>query len=79
MSVTETRARVVDFVDPYYFDAGGDSIRAIQIVNRLRRAGWAFDVREVFQCPVLCDSALRLARAVSSWSRTSPASARRAR
>jgi len=26
MSVTETRARVVDFVDPYYFDAGGVAV-----------------------------------------------------
>jgi amino acid adenylation domain-containing protein/non-ribosomal peptide synthase protein (TIGR01720 family) len=47
----------------HYFDSGGDSIRAIQIVNRLRKAGWTFDVRNVFQYPMLKDAALCLVRA----------------
>jgi amino acid adenylation domain-containing protein/non-ribosomal peptide synthase protein (TIGR01720 family) len=49
-----------------YFDSGGDSIRAIQIVNRLRKAGWSFDVRDVFQYPVLREAALRLTKAASA-------------
>ena len=43
-----------------YFALGGDSIRAIQVVNRLRRDGWALDVRELFHHPVLSAAARRL-------------------
>ncbi|WP_460068185.1 amino acid adenylation domain-containing protein [Streptomyces sp. YKOK-I1] len=43
-----------------FFDCGGDSIMAIQLVSRARRAGWVFSAREVFQFP----SVERLARVV---------------
>jgi amino acid adenylation domain-containing protein/non-ribosomal peptide synthase protein (TIGR01720 family) len=46
--------------DDNFFDLGGDSIRAIQIVSRLKRAGWSTEVREVFQYPTLCGLAERL-------------------
>jgi amino acid adenylation domain-containing protein/non-ribosomal peptide synthase protein (TIGR01720 family) len=34
-----------------YFDLGGDSIRAIQIVNRLKQAGWHLEISDLFQKP----------------------------
>ncbi|NGO15582.1 hypothetical protein G5C60_50435 [Streptomyces sp. HC44] len=41
-----------------FFDCGGDSIMAIQLVSRARRAGWVLSARDVFRCP----SVERLAR-----------------
>ena len=35
MSVTETRAKVVDFVDPYYYDAGGVAVPEASTVTSL--------------------------------------------
>jgi polar amino acid transport system substrate-binding protein len=35
MSVTETRAKVVDFVDPYYYDAGGVAVPAASTITSL--------------------------------------------
>ncbi|MEW6234626.1 MAG: amino acid adenylation domain-containing protein [Candidatus Omnitrophota bacterium] len=32
-----------------YFELGGDSIRAIQTISRLRQAGWRLEVRDIFQ------------------------------
>ncbi|WP_326729587.1 non-ribosomal peptide synthetase [Streptomyces phaeochromogenes] len=43
-----------------FFDCGGDSIMAIQLVSRARRAGWVLSARDVFQHP----SVERLARVV---------------
>lgn len=43
-----------------FFSLGGDSIRAIQIVSRLRQAGWKAEIRDVFQNP----TAAALARVV---------------
>ncbi|MET7245173.1 amino acid adenylation domain-containing protein [Methylobacterium sp. EM32] len=34
-----------------FFGLGGDSIRAIQIVSRLRQEGWRSEIRDVFQNP----------------------------
>ncbi|ACB75255.1 non-ribosomal peptide synthetase [Opitutus terrae] len=45
-----------------YFALGGDSIGAIQVVSRLKRAGWQVDVRDLFQFPILAELALRLRR-----------------
>jgi amino acid adenylation domain-containing protein/non-ribosomal peptide synthase protein (TIGR01720 family) len=45
-----------------YFDLGGDSIRAIQIVSRLRRLGWAVRVRDFFQHPTISALAPMMAR-----------------
>ena len=43
-----------------YFYAGGDSIKAIQIVNRLARQGWTLRVRDLFEAPRIDQLALRL-------------------
>ncbi|OYX71643.1 MAG: hypothetical protein B7Y95_12425 [Rhizobiales bacterium 32-66-11] len=40
-----------------FFSLGGDSIRAIQIVSRLRQAGWKAEIRDVFQNPTVKDLA----------------------
>ena len=34
-----------------FFEAGGDSIKAIQIVSRLRSAGYNLDMRNFFAAP----------------------------
>jgi amino acid adenylation domain-containing protein/non-ribosomal peptide synthase protein (TIGR01720 family) len=39
--------------DDNYFDIGGDSIQAIQIASRLRRAGWLMKVRDLFLQPTI--------------------------
>ncbi len=36
-------------IDDDYFERGGDSIKAIQIVNRLQQQGWTLAVRDLFQ------------------------------
>ena len=46
--------------DDSYFALGGDSIRAIQLVSRLRQRRWALEVREVFEYPTIAALALRL-------------------
>ena len=46
-----------------FFHVGGDSIKAIQIVNRLARQGWTLRVLDLFEAPRIAQLALRLARA----------------
>jgi amino acid adenylation domain-containing protein/non-ribosomal peptide synthase protein (TIGR01720 family) len=48
-----------------YFALGGDSIRAIQLVSRVRRRGWQIEVRDVFEHPTIARLAPRLGRADS--------------
>lgn len=43
-----------------YFDAGGDSIRAIQIATRLRREGLELKVRDLFRYPTIAALAPQL-------------------
>ena len=43
-----------------YFYIGGDSIKAIQVVNRLARQGWALRVRDLFEAPSIDQLARRL-------------------
>jgi amino acid adenylation domain-containing protein len=43
-----------------FFEVGGDSIKAIQVVNRLRRAGFKLAVRDLLECPTISDLAARL-------------------
>jgi amino acid adenylation domain-containing protein/non-ribosomal peptide synthase protein (TIGR01720 family) len=43
-----------------YFYVGGDSIKAIQVVNRLARQGWTLRVRDLFEAPRLEDLARRM-------------------
>jgi amino acid adenylation domain-containing protein/non-ribosomal peptide synthase protein (TIGR01720 family) len=49
-----------------FFHVGGDSIRAIQVVNRLGRLGWRLRVRDLFEAPEIEVLAKRLARAESA-------------
>ncbi|PWC90786.1 hypothetical protein TSH100_01775 [Azospirillum sp. TSH100] len=44
-------------VDDDFFALGGDSIRAIQIVSRLRRQGLGAEIRDVFQNPTVAQLA----------------------
>jgi aryl carrier-like protein len=44
----------------HFFGQGGDSIRAIQLVSRLRQRGWLLEVRDVFEQPALSDMAQRM-------------------
>jgi amino acid adenylation domain-containing protein/non-ribosomal peptide synthase protein (TIGR01720 family) len=56
-----------------YFEIGGDSITAIQIVSNLKRAGWLIQARDIFQHPSVERLALRLqpvSRAVESERKT---------
>ncbi|MDP8242500.1 MAG: amino acid adenylation domain-containing protein [Candidatus Hinthialibacter antarcticus] len=46
-----------------YFEAGGDSIRAIQIVSRLRQLGWQAEIRHLFQYLTVAELAPRLSAA----------------
>jgi len=43
-----------------YFYVGGDSIKAIQVVNRLARQGWMLRVRDLFEAPRIDQLATRL-------------------
>jgi amino acid adenylation domain-containing protein/non-ribosomal peptide synthase protein (TIGR01720 family) len=45
-----------------YFELGGDSIAAILVVSRLKRAGWRLDVRSLFQNPTIAALAPQLVR-----------------
>ncbi|MCF7971293.1 MAG: amino acid adenylation domain-containing protein, partial [Methylococcaceae bacterium] len=44
-------------VHDHYFHRGGDSIRAIQIIARLRDAGLKLEVRDIFQQPTIAQLA----------------------
>jgi amino acid adenylation domain-containing protein/non-ribosomal peptide synthase protein (TIGR01720 family) len=55
-----------------YFDLGGDSIRAIQIASRLRRAGWSLKVRDLFLHPSVAALAAIIERAPDASSPTAP-------
>ncbi|KAF2422733.1 acetyl-CoA synthetase-like protein [Tothia fuscella] len=44
-------------VDDSFFELGGDSIAAINLVPHIRRAGFALSVGELFKKPRLCDLA----------------------
>lgn len=46
--------------DDNYFAAGGDSITAIQVVSRLRKAGWLAAVNDLFRWPTVAELAARL-------------------
>jgi amino acid adenylation domain-containing protein len=43
-----------------FFELGGDSIMSIQIVSRLRRAGWQLSTRDVFEYPTVAELAMRV-------------------
>ena len=43
-----------------YFESGGDSITAIQVVSRLRRLGWRMRVADLFRHPTIAELAPHL-------------------
>jgi aryl carrier-like protein len=43
-----------------FFEAGGDSIKAIQIVSRLRSAGYDLEMRDFFEAPTIAGLAAAL-------------------
>ena len=47
-------------IHDHYFHRGGDSIRAIQIVARLREHNLKLDVRDIFQYPTIHELALQV-------------------
>ncbi len=47
-------------IHDHYFHRGGDSIRAIQIVARLRERNLKLDVRDIFQYPTIDELALQV-------------------
>lgn len=49
-----------------YFELGGDSITAIQIVGLLKREGWQIQVRDIFRHPTVESLASRLTRLVDA-------------
>ena len=46
-----------------YFSLGGDSIKAIQVMSRLRQAGWKIEMRDLFQYPTVEELAPRMEQA----------------
>lgn len=46
--------------DAQFFESGGDSILAMQLVSRLRREGFTLAMREIYRHPVLADLATHL-------------------
>ena len=58
-----------------FFEAGGDSIKAIQIVGRLRAAGHALDMRTFFEAPTIAALAAVLDRPAAPEAQTRPAAA----
>src|SRR5690606_7627010 len=67
--LVQTWAKILDraacAVTDDFFAAGGDSIRALQMIATLRAAGWSARLGELFQSPRLEDFARTLGRATS--------------
>lgn len=49
-----------------FFASGGDSIRAVELVVALRRAGWNATVQDVWQAPTVRDLAARIGHAAAA-------------
>ncbi|GGT43229.1 hypothetical protein GCM10010271_53950 [Streptomyces kurssanovii] len=56
-----------------FFEAGGDSILAMQLVSRLRRAGFTLAMRDIYRNPVLADLAAHLGAGVPAGARADDA------
>lgn len=50
-------------LDDRFLDLGGDSIKALQIVSRLRSAGWRMELRSLFTHPTVGELSPLIARA----------------
>lgn len=57
-----------------YFRLGGDSIKGIQIISRLRQIGWRLDMRWLFRYPTVAGLAPRLEPARSAVEPSAPES-----
>lgn len=53
-------------IHDHYFHRGGDSIRAIQIVARLRERNLKLDVRDIFQYPTIYELAMQVTEVVKA-------------
>ena len=64
--ITDIMGEVLDnqalSVTANFFAAGGDSIRAMQVVSRLREHGWSLSAADFFVTPVISDLARSLRR-----------------
>jgi len=49
-------------IDANYFELGGDSISAIQVVSRLQQAGWRLAIQDLFRHPTIAQLAPCLQR-----------------
>lgn len=47
-------------ISAHFFEAGGDSIKAIQLSSLLYHKGWELEVKSIFQHPALEDMALQM-------------------
>ncbi|MFI2710544.1 amino acid adenylation domain-containing protein [Micromonospora sp. NPDC018662] len=65
-----------DGPDTQFFESGGDSILAMQLVSRLRRAGYTLATRDLYQHPVLADLAAHLDRTAAPRAGDEPAPVR---
>jgi amino acid adenylation domain-containing protein len=64
---TETLARRIDDVEADFFELGGDSLLAVQVVSRVRdRFGLEVTVRDLFDQPTLRDLAARIESALAA-------------
>lgn len=55
-----------------YFASGGDSIKALQLVSRLRDAGWQLALADLFEYPSIAQLAPRIAPIVANTTRDIP-------
>lgn len=55
-----------------FFDLGGDSIRSIQIMARVREAGWDMSLRDLFESPTIKGLADRLVKAKAAARKLEP-------
>jgi amino acid adenylation domain-containing protein/non-ribosomal peptide synthase protein (TIGR01720 family) len=59
----------------HFFHCGGDSIKALQVVARLRAMNWKLELRDLFQHPILAELAPSLTLRTVAGSAVSEASA----
>ncbi|MCJ8275030.1 MAG: AMP-binding protein, partial [Psychrosphaera sp.] len=47
-------------INVYFFRLGGDSVKGIELVGKLRKAGWQIQVKDLFDAPTVAQLALYL-------------------
>ncbi len=63
--LAKTLRRDQIYLDTDFFQIGGDSIKAIQIVSRLYRDGYALEVKDIFNYPIVRQMLTRIQRVQS--------------